>query len=171
MIFSCNSLHYFFELTLFPSKNKLFFRANLLTMMKSDEVVETFKICCNFFLLIKIGYPNLHLLQIKKWQYLLSCSCTCICYFMDNFFAVIQHQWKKEYIAIISTKNRIKFANNPFITAFVNIKCKVYPITSISICAIVSWQYVISCNIMLLLSSKMLFLQYYALCFGWSKNW
>ena len=139
--------------------------------MKGDKVVETIKICCNFFLLIKIGYPNLHLLQIKKWQYLLSCSCTCICYFTYNFFAIIQYQWEEVDITISATKNRIKFTNNPFITAFVDIKCKVYSVTSISISTVISWQYIVASNIMLLLSSKMLFLQYYALCFRWSKNW
>ena len=139
--------------------------------MKGDKVVEAFKICCNFFLLIKIGYPNLHLLQIEKWQYLLSCSCTCICYFTYNFFAIIQYQWEEENITMFATKNGIKFTNNPFITAFVDIKCKVYSVTSISISTVISWEYIVPGNIMLLLSSKMLFLQYYALCFGWSKNW
>ena len=43
-----------FQLTLFPSKNLLFFKTILLTMMKSDERIQRLKILPDFFLLFNI---------------------------------------------------------------------------------------------------------------------
>lgn len=56
-------------------------------------------------------------------------------------------------------KNRIKLTDNAFITAFVDVECKANTITSISICTVISRQYIIACNIMALLTPKMFFLQ------------
>ena len=45
--------YYFSKLTLFPSEQFFFLSINILTMVKSDEVIKTSKIISNFLLLFK----------------------------------------------------------------------------------------------------------------------